>query len=136
MACDRIEQLFTVPTGGHMKSVSALALVLAAMFLFAPPASAYIVDLNVWNITDSNGNPITDHITVNISAGSITFTFVGGGLTNAFQAMKDIFFQPAVFTGANSITGVPSPYSLSCGSASGGGSCNADGFTINPAGAE
>ncbi len=118
-----------------MKSVSALVIIVAAIFLAALPASAYVVTLDTWNVQQLQNSG--DVVTVNITGSSATFTFVsGGGITNTFQAMFKIFFQPDVFSGGDSITGVPSPYSLSCGSASGGGSCQADGFLVNPAAAE
>jgi hypothetical protein len=112
------------------------ALLVAGLMCFTvTPASAYTVTLNVWNVTEIQASG--DTITVDINGDNVTFTFVsGGGLTNTFQAMKDIFFQPDVFAGGNSIIGVPSPYALSCGSASGGGNCQADGFLANPAAAE
>ncbi len=121
-----------------MKGLIALVMVVVAVFFAAPPVFAYSFNLDVWNTTDANGNAITDYITVDVNeaGNTVKFTFHGGGLTNTFQAMQNIGFQPDVFAAGDSITGVPSPYSLSCGTASGGGSCNEDGFSVNPAAAE
>src|SRR5262249_30207111 len=78
-----------------------------------------------------------DVIHVDITGNTVTFTYSsGGGITNTFQAMADIYFQPDVFGGPNSISSASSPYTLVCGTASGTGSCPADGFSINPAGAK
>src|SRR5262249_17905992 len=96
----------------------------------------------VWNVSQLQSSG--DVVHVDITGNTITFTWTPGspGLTNTFQAMDQIAFQHAVFgSGGNTITSAvgTSPsgtYTLSCGTTTGGGSCNEDGFLTNPAGAE
>ena len=120
----------------QMKRVLGALLVAGLMCVTVTPASAYTVTLDVWNTTQLQASG--DTVTVDISGNTITFTFSsGGGLTNTFQAMQNIGFQPAVFGTGNTVTGASSPYTLSCGTATGSasstGTCNEDGFAVNPA---
>ena len=114
-----------------MKVLGAL-IVAGVMCFTVTPASAYIVTLNTWNVQQLQDSGAS--VTVNIVGNTITFSFNQGSLANTFQAMDNIFFQPNVFP--NTITGNDGSYTLECGTASGGGSCNADGFSINPAAAK
>ena len=120
--------------------IRALSTALAAglvCFTAAAASAAYTVDLTTWNVTQLQSSG--DHVTVDISGSTATFTFVsGGGLTNTFQAMQNIAFQPAVFGTGNTLQTASSPYTLSCGTngpatSSTAGTCNEDGFLTNPA---
>jgi hypothetical protein len=116
---------------GMLGTAVIMLLVISPVAAFA----SYSFDLDVWNtqqLADSG-----DKVTVTIDGADVTFTFVSGGtLSNTFQAMFNIGFDTPDFAGGNSITGVPSGYSLTCGTAAGGGSCTEDGFASNPMAAE
>jgi PEP-CTERM motif-containing protein len=114
-----------------MKRAAGVFFGLVLICFTVTAASAYNFDLNVWNVTQLQASG--DVVHVDITGSTVTFTFVsGGGITNTFQAMQDIAFQPAVFSGSNSISTASSPYSLTCTHTT-GNTCNADGFLTNPA---
>jgi hypothetical protein len=78
-----------------MKSVSGLVMIVVAALLAASPASAYEVDLTVWNATQLV--PTGNFVKVVINGNTVTFSWEGGA--NNFATAKnmlDIFWDQAV----------------------------------------
>ena len=117
-----------------MKSASALVMIVVAVFLVAPPASALVYDyyLTNWNVTELN--TAGDKIHVQVNGTQVTFTRVdGNSLDPVASNLESNWYTLDIHT--NSASGLAARYTTTdpCAAVIGGkpnGLCTADGFGV------
>ena len=86
-----------------MKSASALVMIVVAVFLLAPPASALVHDyyLTNWNVIESN--TAGDKIHAQVDGPQVTFTRVdGNSLDPAASDLESIWYTLDIHTNSGS----------------------------------
>jgi len=124
----------TQAEGTRMKSASALVMIVVAVFLVAPPASALVYDyyLTNWNVIELN--TAGDKIHAQIDATQVTFTRVdGNSLDPVASNLESNWYTLDIHT--NSASGLAARYTTTdpCAAVIGGkpnGLCTADGFGV------
>ena len=117
-----------------MKSASALVMIVVAVFLLAPPASALVHDyyLTNWNVIELN--TAGDKIHAQVDATQVTFTRVdGNSLDPVASNLESNWYTLDIHT--NSASGLAARYTTTdpCAAVIGGkpnGPCTADGVGV------
>ncbi len=117
-----------------MKSVSALVMMVVAVFLVGPPASALVYDyyLTNWNVSELNA--AGDKIHAQVDGTQVTFTRAdGNSFDPAASNLESIWYTLDIHTDSGS--GLAAGYTTTdpCAAVIGGdpnGLCTADGFGV------